>query len=392
VVGNEGKMEIEDLHEQLNRMERSLEADPNDFNLFSECVDLCMRVGDFVKAQNLVDEAILRNPKALSVYVERAKLQLVSGKYDEAINTLSFLKQQGFYTADILYYLVWAMLNLAQYEGVISEIEHSSQFIDEYPALILVKARALYHLHEIDAAIEALDSYLEIDQNNAEAIGLKSMLLLDSANYPEAKYYAEKAIKICPHNHEALITLSSLAPTEQGRDSEERQVKDTQPSHFMLNLGQSYLLNNEYEEAEHALKEAGSMMSHDIGTWHALAWTKILLNKTDDAKCCFEHALELDRDFSESYGGLAVIAALQKDFCLAENLTQKAIQLDPQSVAGDYAKSLILENMKQQETFKLNRSGKLSQAKDFNAGEGSSTNQKNDEYSNIVVGHNQTIH
>jgi len=341
-------MEIKELSTRLKRLVHALESAPNNMDLFKDCVDLCMRAGDFEQAQRLVEKALIHHPKELWIHVEQAKLQLVFGQYNQAIKTLNFVKEQGLYTPDILYYLTWAMLNLEQYISVIVNIARSYEFIVEYPALMLIKVRALYHLQQFDEAHKELDNYLKLDENNAEALGLKAMLLLDTANNKQAKYYAEKAIEIYPYNQEALTTLSSIALIEQQPNKvpvclDSKKELPESSGRFMLNLGQIHLLNNQFDEAEKALKEAGLLNSDDIGTWHTLAWAEILLYKFEEAKCCFEYALELDYEFSESYGGLAVVAALQCDLQTAEKYRQKAVQLDPHSASAEYALTLIEE-------------------------------------------------
>jgi len=367
-------MENNDLSERLNRMLKFLNSDPSNLSLFSECFDLSMRLGDFEKAQDLVDDALKLHPNEHSVYFEQSKIYLALGNYEDAVSALNSIREQGTNNSGIVYNLAWAKLNLAQYEAVIQEIDQASQYINEYPALLLVKVRALHHLQEMQAAIENVNIYLEIDPENAEANGLKAMLLLDSAMFPEAKIYAEKALKHNPYNHEALITFYSLALNEQDPDKAityltVQKELTGKSGRLMLNLGQTHMLNMQFEEAEKALKEAGVLMAGHIGTWHALAWAEIILNKIDDAKRCFERAMELDRNFSESHGGLAVIAALQDDLALAEKLAKKAVRLDPQSVSGRYAESLILDKQGKPEAAKSKVTDLISSAK---AGDGQS--------------------
>jgi len=343
-------MDIQGLSAELEQKLARLASTPKDLTLFRECVDLCMRVGEFNTAQALVDKSISHYPKELWIYIERAKLQLVLGEYEQSIGTLNHIQAEGLFTPDILYYLVWARLNLEEYERVVDDIEGSSHFVREYPALILVKVRALHHLKRLNEAISELDYYLSIDSNNADAYALKSTLLLEQSNYFEAKQFADEAIALCPDNREARQTIAKIRLICYSADESisVKGVEETKPCLIRgqaTRPGETMLFDEQVSEVEEIIKSVRETEPKDIGTWHALAWAKILHNKIDEAKYCFESARQLDERFSESYGGLAVIAALEEDYSLANRLVNQAFRFDPNSASGGYAKDLVIEKL-----------------------------------------------
>ena len=59
------------------------------------------------------------------------------------------------------------------------------------------------------------------------------------------------------------------------------------------------------------------------------------------ARAAFTHALELDHNFGESHGGLAVALALQGHAALASDAVRRALGLDPQSLSARYAQSVL---------------------------------------------------
>jgi Tfp pilus assembly protein PilF len=81
-------------------------------------------------------------------------------------------------------------------------------------------------------------------------------------------------------------------------------------------------------------------MPTHIGTWHDLVWVQLLQGDLAAAEESFRRAVELDRNFSERHGGLAVVAAYKGNWAGAEELSKTALGLDPQSVSGRYAQSL----------------------------------------------------
>jgi len=93
--------------------------------------------------------------------------------------------------------------------------------------------------------------------------------------------------------------------------------------------------------AQAFLSRAVDQMSQHIGTWHALAWCDLLLGNPGQAQVHFNRALDLDRNFGESHGGIALVHALNGHADEARNDIRRALRLDPQSRNARYAQSLL---------------------------------------------------
>jgi Flp pilus assembly protein TadD len=83
------------------------------------------------------------------------------------------------------------------------------------------------------------------------------------------------------------------------------------------------------------------MPSH-VGSWHLLAWTELVAGELDEAQRLFTHALELDRNFAESHGALAAIAAMRGDRATAEREIEVAERLARDGLAAKFARSVLL--------------------------------------------------
>jgi Flp pilus assembly protein TadD len=59
------------------------------------------------------------------------------------------------------------------------------------------------------------------------------------------------------------------------------------------------------------------------------------------AQLAFENALDLDRNFGESHGGLAVVQALRGQTEEAEESIRRAHKLDPQGLSARYAQAVL---------------------------------------------------
>jgi Flp pilus assembly protein TadD len=70
--------------------------------------------------------------------------------------------------------------------------------------------------------------------------------------------------------------------------------------------------------AMQALKAAVAVMPEHLGSWHALAWMQMLSQDLAGAESSLQEALARDASFGETYGGLALLAALRGDRVAAE--------------------------------------------------------------------------
>lgn len=82
-------------------------------------------------------------------------------------------------------------------------------------------------------------------------------------------------------------------------------------------------------------------MAEHIGTWHGLALSLVLQGRLDEAQSLYEQTLEMDRNFAESHGGLAVVLALKQQPELAQQSLDRALGLDKQSFSAAYAQALL---------------------------------------------------
>jgi Tfp pilus assembly protein PilF len=106
-------------------------------------------------------------------------------------------------------------------------------------------------------------------------------------------------------------------------------------------------------------EKAVANMPEHIGTWHALAWCQILMKDLDGAAANFERALSLDRNFAESHGGRAVVAALQKRTDVAGESASVALRLDPHCLSALYAKAILSGEIKDAASFRQFAEGVL---------------------------------
>jgi Tfp pilus assembly protein PilF len=103
------------------------------------------------------------------------------------------------------------------------------------------------------------------------------------------------------------------------------------------------MLSMDLEKAKDSLCKAVEFMPNHIGTWHLLAWCQLMTSQLKEALESFESALKLNRNFGDSHGGVAIALVVLDRIEEAKESMRRAIKLDPESMAGLYAKSLIAE-------------------------------------------------
>jgi len=152
------------------------------------------------------------------------------------------------------------------------------------------------------------------------------------------------------------VTRGSIALGErdaQGarRDFEHALRANPTDGRSWSGLGLASLLARQFDRAAEELRTALRHMPGHIGTWHALGWCEIVRRDLAAAGECFARALDLDHNFAESHGGLAVVAALSKRAEDARMHVQRALKLDPECVSARYAASLIGGEIRDEATF-----------------------------------------
>jgi Tfp pilus assembly protein PilF len=112
--------------------------------------------------------------------------------------------------------------------------------------------------------------------------------------------------------------------------------------HAWSGLGKIAFSQFDFTTAEQHLLEAVKHMANHIGTWHLLAWVYILQNAPGKARTALEKAYEIDRNFGDTHGGLAVVDVMENHDDEARVRIRKAKRLMPEGTSALYAEWLLL--------------------------------------------------
>lgn len=325
-----------------------LKLDPNNPNLLAEVADYYIQQQDFDTASSYIEQGLNASPEHQSLIFVKGTLAIASNNPEEAITTLEQLKFDIGTAPEVRYNLAYANLLKGDPAQAKAELLPMIDDAEVIPAAKLLFARISHHLGEMDQAEEYAGEYLKQFPSDAEALGVMALIKLD-IEAEDASEWAEKALSLNENNLEGLVTKGNVALSNLDKYDAEPYFEKAIATHGRsgrahAGLGLVHMANMNMDEARDALEKAVKFMPRHIGTWHALAWCQILSGDLNAGKQSFESANDVDRNFGETYGGLAVIAAMEGKIDQARELSKKAIGLDGRSFSARYAQSLIIAN------------------------------------------------
>ena len=324
-----------------------LAQDTGNTQLLAEIVDLDLTLGHLSDAETHLNHGLALAPNNTQLLFQKAALALRSGAVDEAERLYKNLfYDQSIDVPGIRYSFAYTLMLKAQYaeaKSLLAPIAGNPETPDATSLLV----RCLHFLGELEEAISLAEKHLIEHPNDAAMMGSLSLLYTDIDDMVKAGEWAKRALAIEPDNVDSLLTQGTL---DLGQEDTEKAIEGFQrvlahkptSGRAWVGLGLSEMLNLDLEAAKGHLAKATEHLPTHIGTWHARAWNHIVTNDIPAAKECFLKAHELDRNFAESHGGLAVIAVLEGRHQDAEQEIKIALKLDPQCYSALFAKTLLM--------------------------------------------------
>lgn len=335
----------EQLRPRLERYRGFLAQDPENAGLAGEVADLHLHLGEFAEARQVLEKALASHPGHPQLLNTLASVAIASNQPVEAAKILQDLLQGGHDNPIIRYNLAYALVlgrHYTEARDILLPVVDDPR-APEAPVLL---ARCLHYLGDLDEAIERLTAFAARHPNHGEALGILSLLHLDAMHADAARTAAEQALRANADDLGALVTLGSLSLETQDDATatgyfEHALRRHPRSGRAWSGLGLAAMLRLDLDKAIEQLRHAVEHMPDHIGTWHALAWCQLMKNDIDGAKTSFERSMEIDRNFGETHGGLAVIAVLQNRPQDAEGHLKRALRLNPVSFAARFAQSLM---------------------------------------------------
>lgn len=218
----------------------------------------------------------------------------------------------------------------------------SDPALADVPGAAALRLRSLHHLGRLEEMV-AFGQETLATQSDTEVAGLLATGLFDAGDLAQARALAPMAL-----DSSDGCTVAGMLALDDGDGQRAMalfaQALAMRPQSGRALLGQGLALLNagQLSAAADALERASGLMGAHAGTWVAAGWAYLLQSEHGRALACFELALAADRGFSEASGGLAVAYLAKNDLEQAWHYAEVALRLDPNSLSGRYAKSLLL--------------------------------------------------
>jgi tetratricopeptide (TPR) repeat protein len=336
-------MSSQPLHDKLNNHLSFLAQDETNITLMVTISDLYMEMGDLESAQKYLDKASAIDREACLGH--QGLLSLNQGKITEAkeyfLEALSHGDTPALrYNLGFTYYINLDFEKAWEILSPILEVEH-------YPEAELLMARILHRQDSIEESISLVEYILEQNPNDAEALGFLSLLYFDLNEDELAKETSINTLKLNPNNYDAKLVnmLTRLITHETSIEEIEELLQiNPQDSRLWFALGNTYMTQGDFNSAEITLAKAIEIYPEFYDCYIALAWCQLLNDKIHEAHETYQNAVELVEDLADAWGGLALIYVLTEDFLKAEQLINKANDLNPGCFLTEIAESIYFNH------------------------------------------------
>lgn len=310
----EGLAANEEFDEAIVFADKSLTFFPNDTRFLSLKGELYIALSDYRSALTIYDKLV----NELNI--------------DEAvfkINTAFCLYQVGEFAS--------ALTEFAKL-GTLS-VSHN-----------ILKARCLHHLEEVDAAIVLIEGVVRVvdDENKAEVLGLLALLYIDNAEYSKVSELCDQALDLNPYQFDARLAKACLLVYEMKMDQAlprllELNNEVTNSGRIMAMVGLCLMFRRDINGAISWYEDACRLMPNHVGSQVNLGWCYLIGNDLERAEVSFNSALEIERNFADVHGSLAVVAVLKSHWKEASILAKKALKLDENCSPALFAQAKYLE-------------------------------------------------
>lgn len=356
-----------DVSDRLNRIEGYLRDDPNNDDLLVEVFNCALQAGQFARAEFYLRHALTLWPGSVPWALREADFLVTQKKYTEAARLLQVLNQKVDLNDEvkdlILYNLAAIDYELKAFEdcglrltermnrfvGCVGFDTKTSDYREIDLALSRLWLRSLHHKGDLELAVEWIQSLIDRGSLHPALAGIGSLIAFDNQQLTLAQQWANLSCAEAMRTGspvEVFVTMASLALGERDIERSRQFCMDAlnrnpNEGRSLSVLGFCDLLSEQPIAACVNFEKALSSMPAHVGTLHGIGWAQIISSQLDGASHSFRKAIDIDRNFAESHGGLAIVLALQERKILAAEQVELSLRLDRNTITGRFARSLL---------------------------------------------------
>ena len=314
---------------------------------------LQLTLGDLYHKAGRLDEALARYTQCLTLNPSHAaarsritSVMISQHRFAEAEKTLKELIDGGESDAALLHNLGLTLYYQHRFEEAARCFADAGAHGLGIPANAAYLARTYHHLERMDEAIAACRQWVE-QGGNVAAKSYLALLEMDDGNTERAREIALTVLAESPQDIDANVVVGASSverqETKEARAHFETALRqDRENGRAWLGLGLVHLHEQEHRQAIEALANAARIYPDNPGIIVTLGWAKIIAKDPAGAEQTFQQALNVNRNFSESHGGLAAAHAFQGKLDQAQAEINLAVRLDPKGFGAEIAKTAVL--------------------------------------------------
>ncbi|WP_040535607.1 tetratricopeptide repeat protein, partial [Legionella drancourtii] len=320
-----------------------LAQDENNLTLLVKISDLYLELDDLDSAQEYLNKASALD--RIACLGHQGLLHLNQGQFAQAKEY--FIEALNHEETPALRY------NLGFTHFIASDLENAAQVLsplikgEHHPEAKLLMARILHGQGDLEQARDLINDVLAHDADDSEALGLLALVYFDLDEIERAAQASARALALNPDNYDAqLIDALSRLTTQETSVEELEKLLQLNPDDCRLwfALGNVHMSQGALDLAEHSLRKAIEIYPEFYDAYIALGWCLLLLDNVDDALIIYQAAAGIVPELADSWGGLALVAALNEDFLNAERLIQKSKDLNSDCFLAEIAESIYFNH------------------------------------------------
>lgn len=332
--------------ERYQRLRRLYETDRRNTRLRRDCLDAAVAAGDYEYARDEADLALAAAPGDPTALFDAATARIGLREYPLARDLLERLQALDPVPPAVRTNLALCHYCLRDYEAASRAAVQAYGDGARDAATLRVLVSSYHHLGKVDEARAIADDNDAAARGDGALAGTYALLYLDADDARSAFRWARAALARNPDSLDALVVDATVATAQMDVARAERQytrVLELAPrsGRAHLGLGSLAMLNQDFAGAKQHVARALDEMGGHVGTWHLMAWAQMMSGDLGEADKALQQALELDRNFAETHGALAAVAALRGDRAAAERCIAVARRLDSASLAAIFAQSVL---------------------------------------------------
>ena len=272
----DNELDLDSLVEKYENMQALGKNIYLDADEFAMLIEYYSSEGDQDEAETLVDEGLKIHPGSALLMLAKAKILILSTKYDEALNYLRFSSNDGDIDHSLL--KIEALLHLSEFD----EVEKISIKVlnrdlpeDDFYYFITELGYLLNDVDKFDRAIAYLEESLKINNSNSDVIVDLAYAYEMKGDMVKAIEYNDQLLDIDPYSFDAWVNIGKLYSMNEQHEKAigsfdfALTIREDDMSAMKMKALSLYL-NDNVEESINLFRKCLSLSPHDESVYDSL--------------------------------------------------------------------------------------------------------------------------